>query len=466
MPVILVVDKNDAFLPRGWISAVLPDGKTPTDYEREAGPWKVMSVPDSAGLCPQREPGVPSLLPRALVLEYGDIKEVPRPAHLLAARLASPAALKKFGGPETLDRSHSTVWDYGPDRTYSTPQAAFDALLLQEGAAPFTETHYIRGWWGEYGQGPSGFSLHLTTVAPNRTFPLVVDAAPGGEVVMNGEAGDAVLVGEGVDHVAISSLRLSNAYFGIVPADPNVGGALTKDWTVNDCVIDQSRGVLSVGISTINTDRLRVRETMVDGIAQTAVGGVEGLASDYSCRAEVSGCLLAATYQALMSECDMDWILAGNTVVSRRLVRHIGTRPLTITAMLNNVFRGIMANRYALDLPDLLPDSLRVGRSDGNVFYPATAGNMAYVGGTAMDLPAWQDMTGEDKRSVEADPMLDADNVPRYGSPCLGAGVCWHAEGRSGTRRALSIDAGFEQVTPPREPRIGPRTKPEIRRRK
>jgi len=43
-----------------------------------------------------------------------------------------------------------SVYEFGPGKTYSTPQQALDALATDVGSTPFSETHILRGYTGVY----------------------------------------------------------------------------------------------------------------------------------------------------------------------------------------------------------------------------------------------------------------------------------------------------------------------------
>jgi len=47
---LLVIDKDDCFLPKGWISAALPAESTFSDYERKCGLWRIMQNVDTKDL--------------------------------------------------------------------------------------------------------------------------------------------------------------------------------------------------------------------------------------------------------------------------------------------------------------------------------------------------------------------------------------------------------------------------------
>jgi hypothetical protein len=468
MLTLLVIDRDDGFLPKGWVSAVLPDHTTPSDYESSGRLWRAVAVPDDPvfkKIC-QDVPG--ANLIRALVYNQGRITEVESAVDLIASRLSNNlSALKPVPGPEHLDRSQSTVWDYGPGRTYSTPQAAFDALVSQEGSNPFTETHYVRGWSGTYGQGASGYVLALVTVSPTRRYPMVIDAASGETVIFDDEGGDICLVGDGVDHVRVDDLKLKRGAFGIAPANPLVGGTVTRDWQIQRCECDGSAGGMFLGISVINSDQLRILDCHLHEISLQAIGGYTGYADAYKTLVEVSGCLINITTSGIWNNAEVTWVLINNTTKSQSYgVKHEGTKPLVLAGLINNVFTGISVGYNAIHSTDLDPQYLRLLHSDGNCFHPGSSGHVANLNGTTLDLDGWREYYGQDQNSVEADPLLDNDLVPGYGSPCLGGGVCWDISGKSGGKRAASMDIGFEQVTEACVPGIAVRREPEIVRRK
>jgi len=464
MPVLLIINRDDAFLPRGWVSAVLPDDAVPSDYERNGGLFQAVSVPDGPALA-KRAAGAPlSLSARALIFENGELREIGQPRELIRKRIATLGpALKPVFGPDALDRSHSTVWDYGPGRTYSTPQAAFDALLAQVGADPFTEIHYVRGFAGTYGQGPSGYVLYLSTVAPSARFPLVVDIEPAAAVSWDGGGGDACLLSCAVSHVRVRDLKLVNAYGGIAPSDWFIK---TRDWLVERVEAGSPDSTMQVAVCTLMTDHVIVRHCDFHHLSSCAVGGVSGFANNEPVTVEISGTRIKDCGQGIYNNLSATFLLANNTIHAASYgFNHDGSRPLMLAAMINNVFVAadpayISMYAHGLELGDF-----KVLRSDGNRFHPDSSNNVACLPGNDLDLPAWRAWFGGDERSITADPLLDSELVPLPGSPCLGAGVSLDDTGESGKRRAESVDMGHEQITA-RVPSITVRREPEIARKK
>jgi hypothetical protein len=309
--------------------------------------------------------------------------------------------------------------------------------------------------------------LALVTVSPARRYPLVIDEASGESVIFDDEGGNICLVGDGVDHVRVDDLKLKRGAFGIAPADPLVGGAVTRDWQIQRCECDGSAGGMVLGISVINSDHLRILDCHLHHIALPAIGGYPGYADAYKTLVEVSGCLVNIASQGVWSNAEVTWVLANNTVYAQSQgVKHEGEKPLVLAGLINNVFTGIGAGFTPIHALDLDERDLRLLHSDGNCFHPGSSGHVANVNGTYLDLDGWREYFGQDQNSVEADPLLDNDLVPGYGSPCLGGGVCWDISGKSGGKRAASVDIGFEQVTEPCVPGIAVRREPEIVRRK
>ena len=46
MPLLLAIDRDDAFLPKGWVTAILSEGAEPSEYEKSAAsPWQIVEIP-------------------------------------------------------------------------------------------------------------------------------------------------------------------------------------------------------------------------------------------------------------------------------------------------------------------------------------------------------------------------------------------------------------------------------------
>jgi len=464
MALLLVIDRDDSFLPKGWVSAVLPDGCEPTEYERSGALWKAVAAPGAAASLERAAGG--SFFQPSLVMRDGELIPGERRAKVIKDRISRlGSSLKAVPGPETLDRSSSTVWDYGPGRTYSTPQAAFDALVAQVGSSEFTETHYLRGWPGTYGQGPSGAVLALTTVSPTRRYPLFVDAQQGESVIFDDEGGAACLYGDGVSHVRASDLVFMNTSVAVAPADPSVGGALTKDWRVLRCLADGKQGPIDVGVAICNTDLLRILHCDLHDLNLHGVGGLYGYADSYKNSVQVSGCSITASMRGIWSNAETRWLITNNTIKSGFGLKHDGSFPLFITALVNNVYEGTESDKEFLQTETIDPCDVHIMNADGNCFHPLTAGKIAKINATEMNLDQWRQWFDLDWNSVEADPLLDDGLAPGHGSPCLGLGTCLDRAGRQGLVRAASIDAGFEQITLAGAPAALSRQAPAIERR-
>lgn len=462
MPTLLVVNREDSFLPPGWVTRILPEGEPPTDYEKSGKLWTPVTVPSCAELEKTIAAGMQRLSAKGLVYRQGKLQELSGPARIIKERKLSAPALVRVPGPDRLDRSHSTLWDYGPGRTYGTPQAAFDALLAQEGSAAFTETHYIRGFGGTYGQGVSGYVLYVSTVTPSAGFPLVIDAAEGGSMIWDDDCGDCCLVGSDVPMVRVKGLVMKGAIIGIAPSDNEI----TKDWRVEDCEMDGSGGVMNVGVLTYNADLLRVENCRIHDCAGAAIGTSNLYSGDYQNTVAIRGCLLHAGFDAVWSNSETTLLLANNTLASQNHgVTHDGLRPFALHLMINNVFvpRGTGLN--CLHFHDLGPDGVDVLFSDNNCLFPGS-GSVAHFNGQDKTLNEWRALYGSDAESIDADPELAGDYVPQRGSPCLGSGAAPDTHGITGRRRAVSIDMGHEQITEATVPAVALRRMPEIVRRK
>lgn len=109
------------------------------------------------------------------------------------------------------------VYDYGSGCTYTTPQAAFDALQaaneVEDAAVAFTEVNYLRaGADAVHENSAEGEPVlrlaHSTTdrgVLPTKAFPLVIDEAAGVTVILADTNGSNVIVGSAADGTAAAS---------------------------------------------------------------------------------------------------------------------------------------------------------------------------------------------------------------------------------------------------------------------
>ncbi len=221
---LLVIEREDSFLPKGHICGILPVHERFSEYERNCGLWKVVEGVDAINMAAQQAAAEKAKQSR------GD----------------KTAGLRSFEHADRggLDRSHSTVWDYGPGRTFSQPRSAFSALVSQVGRAAFTETHYIRGWVGTYYAGAPGGPymaevLELHTVSPTPQYRLVIDRNAEDEVVLDGLDQQSCIngqrtIGEPVHYASVEGLVLKNADYGITPATWDD----TFNWRIKSCLIE------------------------------------------------------------------------------------------------------------------------------------------------------------------------------------------------------------------------------------
>jgi hypothetical protein len=464
MPVLLIINRDDAFLPRGWVSAILPDGAVLSDYEKSGDLFEAVSVPDGPAFAKRAAGAPPSFSAKALIYENGEVREIAAPRELILDRIRTQGpALEPVSGPDTLDRSHSTIWDYGPGRTYSTPQAAFDALVAQVGAAPFTEVHYVRGFGGTHGQGASGYVLYLSTVNPSAAFPLVIDAEPGAQVVWDGDGGDACLIASAVSHVRVRDLKLVNAAGGVGPSDWSIK---TTDWLVERVEAGSPGSEMQVGVCIFMTDHLRVRHCDLHDLSVCGVGGFPGFSNNEPVIVEVSGVRIKDCGQGIYNNLNATFLLANNTIHAASYgINHDTDKKLTLAAMINNVFVAADQAFISIYVHGPALDDFRVLCSDGNRFHPGPSNIVASLPANDLDLDAFRQWFGGDARSIITDPQLDSELAPLAGSPCLGAGASLDDAGASGKRRAESVDMGHEQITAI-VPSITARREPEIARKK
>lgn len=465
MPTLLVIDRDDCFLPRGWVSAILPGQMEPSEYERSGGLWKAVSLPDDRISPLPAEAASVSLSLAGMKYEDGKLLQIESRRECMVSHLAAGAgSLRPVNGPDALDRSHSTVWDYGPGRTYSTPQAAQDALIAQEGSDPFSEVHYIRGFSGTYTQGPSGAVLAITTVSPSARFPLVVDVESGEQVVFDGQAGSACLGGSEVSHVRVFGLKFVQALFGVVLAD--IGGQAASDWWVKNCAADGSGASMHVGVLVFKAVDLRIVFCDLHNLLYHGAGSYPGLPADSPVRVAVSGCRITSSSHGIWNNAEACYLLFNNTLQAASSgLKHEGESPLILAGMVNNVFHAGGAGFDCIRTQDLAAGDLRVLHSNGNCFHPGANGSVAELNGLSLDLDGWREYFGQDENSICADPLLDNDLVPSRQSPCRGAGVVFCRTGMSGKTRTASVDMGFEQVTEAFVPGAMVRRSPEIVRR-
>ncbi len=471
MPTLLVVDREDSFLPKGWVSAVLPDGTRPSDYEKNGRLWRPVPVPD-----------VPPPSPRKRMGEQG------KRLHIMGGTLKRldvcdvPLNLKgkPIPGPESLDRSHSTVWDYGHNRTYSHPQAAYDALLAWQGGTVFTEIHYIRGWTGTYADAGSGWVLNMSpAVNPLTEFKLICDVEDG-ETVTFATPTSGVYDAD-VNNVIWDGIKVTQTGAAFDEKAFHLGEVIA--WLKNiEVTGDVQLGFLLVGgndARIIMTDSTFLTDpalsypvvTNHDGASSVHGGHFSFIGNRFYAKGDDGGDNNAAVHGFGGSRA---FTVVNNTLKSGQCsALMIGNQSGNHSAsliLLNNILQTGGADQWCLHY-SLSPSARQnpIIMSDGNCYHPATAGRIVRIydaGQETWDLDKWRTVTEGDQNSIEADPLLDSGLKPQAGSPCLAGGLCMDANGLDGGKRAKTIDIGAHQSTPAgMVAGVTPRRAPEIARR-
>lgn len=468
---LLVIDRDDCYLPKGWVSTVFGPKEEPSDYEKSGDLWTIVEVP-----CADLDKMIPALtgddqidfIEKQKRFRMDGVtlkKDLTQSEHLETVDVKK---VTPFPIPNVLDRSQSTVWDYGPGRTYSKPQAAMDALFASQGPVAFSETHYIRGWAGTYGPELSGLILSLYRVKPTREFRLFIDVNGTDLVFYDGSAaiGFGIIGSDGsgtdhVDYVTIQDLTLADSALG------QIGGSYTFvgphpppcfDWVIKSCktpVAGSDRhAVIMSGLRDLLIEDCWFRVLLVSqfALARDAAGWSEPLSGTVIVR----GCVLASVNdKAVFVEPgdDLLFMLVSSTVWGQSSMLEVENvvNPGALVFW-NNIFWGTDPAEEIFQINEAL-GNIRWILSDYNRFYQQGAYFMRYTGGTIPDFATYKTVfVGHDQNSSEGDPLLadpvNGDFTLQPGSPCRGTGATIDPSGFEGNVRAEDlIDIGAYQPT-------------------
>lgn len=481
---ILVVKLEDSFLPKGAITSVLPDDQNFSDYEINCGLWEVVEGIDEKDLKNKSPFSIPNPLPppeshpdgkpghwketikwpkesnavgdkHICIYEDGKIKKKPK-----SQVYKKPKGNEKpFDHPNKagLDRSHSTIWDYGYGRTYTSPQTAFEALYTLVGSTPFTEDHYIRGWQGTYlsqiGLYWDREVLNIHDVKPTRDYRLIVDTNPGDLVVFDGRQANhpaeyciGIVNSHGsytdiVDYVDIRDIQFTNCT-AMIWCNTRLNN-ICKDWRFDHIQTylagsyPNYNGISMNGL--IEASILNCFLYIPDAIAGVAGVSLDALEDDVGEFFTFANNIFVSSgpTQApgiLVDGRDVNpWmILCNNTFYNCSYGILVGFNLSGITQLRlgcfhNNSVGGNMHSFILIDDNDLDARLAPILNMDFNVYYPNEYFLRSLGGGRSIDdFEEWKSFVQGDANSYNADPDYnDPENTDfslKLSSPGYGTG--------------------------------------------
>lgn len=367
------------------------------------------------------------------------------------------------------------VWDYGVDRTYATPQAAFDACQLANGgAAPaaFTENEYIRGFGvASYG-GPGAGEPPLRLIAsagagagfgclPTSTFRLYIDVDPAATVLLNDDQNAACIIGSNIagtrvnNHVIVDrklqlqAVGANSSGYGIIINQDRTGGELAYDWIVRCEAVSDLACVVCGSTVNLSLDGPDLHSYLgncvyCDGSAGT-YGVFYGIIKRRNCK--------------LQSQGQTIYLRTGDVVVSgdhnthrselSSLIYIWADSAATYGSVLinnNNIYQTKAAAQTCIVFVDF---NFTDVQGNGNCYDYDPAGAVASIQGTPYStLADWQAVTSEDEDSFMADPLLNSDLSLSDNSPARRRGRTIPPLDINGQSRDPSFaDCGAVQTT-------------------
>ena len=508
---ILVVKQEDGYLPKGYISSMIQDHEDFSEYEKTCGFWEVVTDIDSDYIKgntgdknipyplphPEPDPEHPGFYKRQVRIPRGGEdftgdkfipwynfqsgKVVMRPRSSL---LNKPQNFTPFDHPSRagLDRSHSTIWDYGPGRTYSSPQAAFDALLSLVGSADFTEAHYIRGWTGTYTANAGLYFayevLNIRTVRPTRDYRLFIDVEDGETVTWDAlfsshptDYCSCLVVGNGISaetmsHVIVKDMVWKNA--AILFFSGTKVGTHHQDWLIDH--IDASAGdsIAGFGINGMEqilfVNNFLYLPSLSSGIGVFADSTDEDAGEFWMIENNIfigGGTSTGAVAIAIDGkDCRPRIICCSNSFYNcyaalGSYFSTSGSSKLRIGCLHNNIL-GLVDRCIFIGKGTDDNLTLEIFNSDFNIFYPQSGKILDHfqAGRDISNLVEWQQYVNSDYNSFKQDPLYNDpgnnDLSLQAGSPAKGNGRMFEDPDQFGTLRTYrKVDMGAWQTTLP-----------------
>lgn len=474
---LLVIKDKDYALPKGHITQVLTGA--PSEYElSKDSPWRLVEVPSLP---------VPAI-DETLVVDGNDLKRKKIKDHIVHRKDIK----KRHPHPPGLVKA-SIVWDYGPGRTYSTPQSAFDACQLFWGMTPIDSNQYIRGWSGTYVDrivGTPHCVLQIKGLLTNGAggHYLIIDANEGEEVIFAignsiansfGICGGNASISEQPCHdVIIRGIRIeagSLTIGGIASsyAATSAGSQRVENWSIEDCDIiakanlftaSYCAAITMAGVRHGQVHRCRItpdvegyNHFMRYGVTDCATNWSLASPSNYAAGLIVTNCLIRAGHYPVLLNSNNNLSdpatrylqLVHNTLESGSQLSGVYKKDAVsiLISALNNLAilgaGGTVFNGPNTDITSLF------GALDGNLYW---GGNYARDKNQYWSMEYFQNSIRQELHSKFYDdpvnPLGLEAYIPLPSSPAVGLGVIpgyTDIEGNLLSRGA--VDAGAYQVT-------------------
>lgn len=428
----LVIKEDGLMLPKGHISAVLSPRQEPSEYERSPqSPWQIVLLDkDPRPRLEQKN----DLLGRSrftkekkhLFLD-GDIKTKKR------KDIKKEKSGKRHPHPPL--QTGSLIWDYGVGRTYSTPQAAFDACLAYWGAGEIDSNQIIRGYGNMDINEPSDVVVRVHSLLVNNLEDkwLIFDA-DGSSVVrwISGPCGLMGAVGgveQPVNGVKIEGIEINvNWSDGIAIAcqDPTGSISAVDAWRIDKCKLQHTKvedPYLSLGVMLLGCLRPSISKSRI-------IDFNDGFPTCLGLPLTDSSTLM--TLKSSIVDVGESAIFLGSNPGSFQLVVAVnsllkgkyGVRLYNGSALNYRQNCVVQATDYIKFAPSSGLYLLIDGESDGNLYQYGT--NFGLFKEGEINLAQQRSIYICDAHSLDnIDPMIGPDYVPDDESPVWKAGVAF-----------------------------------------
>jgi hypothetical protein len=368
------------------------------------------------------------------------------------------------------------IYDYGPGRTYGTPQAAFNACQAanEVDGVPqnFHETNYIRGYGGAAYPGfasgePVLRLVHSGTgrgVKPTQGSRLVIDRNGADSIEFADDQDAGCIVGGASDgtrlasHVTVDGINLHSSATatgrGLVVCPDRTGGEFARDWVIRNLAIYASwHGIVLGNLRSALLSAVRFLGFAGGaGVYADGSGGTYGAAAGgmvmLNCAARAEGPVVKLKGHSLAAAIvHGSFYSAGNVI---QLDHDNGSDSLDLI-LLDSILetRGESAACLATDFPEL-----RLLYANANCYhFPGASARLLDLNGAGKNFNEFKSCYGQDANSLNQDPRYAdpaaGDLSLRPDSPCLMFGRAATPAGLEGNERAISIDPGAYQQSLP-----------------
>jgi len=348
------------------------------------------------------------------------------------------------------------VYTYGTGGSYTTPQAAVDALFVDIGTSEFTEIHYIRGMAGTYDvEAGEVYIVNLPVLVSTNFFPLLFDTS--GIVKWRGtnKATNELIYTNGVPYIEINGISFIGQILHVVYNSNDAEDGITfENCTIGNIASPEDTDIVHL----CNIDSV-IQFTIIRCKIITEEKPIYLYDTDNNGSTIVT--IINSVIQTLSEDCivNKSGLVTVLIIIHSTLISNGAACYKDIRATPDGIFMYVLLNTILVttnstdatlsftSVPGFVSSPLS---SDYNCFNPALAGAIFSIanGASVYDLEDVQEGTNTNFNSFEADPLLETDWTLQADSPCVGSGAYIAGSDANGIPHTLQdIDIGAVQFS-------------------